>query len=128
MGKGATDDVLDKLLDNIRLNVNLMVLLKAEPTSYASAMATVGAGGHLLASYAMTSLKFTKGDYAGGRQLTVTAMSTATVLSTDSANHLGYLNTASATLKAWTTVTAQSLTSGNNVSVPSHYIRQADPT
>ena len=123
MGKTVADAVLDASLNYIKSNVAKICVCTSEPTTYSAATST-----YLLASAALTSAAFgstTNGD-SSGRKIAIPAVSSISVSSAGSADHVA-LVTASALIYV-TTCTTQGLTASNTVNVPTWDIEIADPT
>lgn len=120
MAKFASDSVLDALLDKVATSTQLIVCT-TQPADRAAALATQ------LASVTVDSGDFAKADATpNGRKLTVSAQSNLSVTSTGSAAHVALID--GTNLLYVTTVTAQTLTSGNTVTVPAWTITVADPS
>jgi len=121
MAKYINPLVHDAALDEIATG-NLMVVCSAQPTTRTEAVTT-----YALADVAMVGGDFTKaaGDVSG-RKVTIAAKSDITVDATGDANHVAIVNASE--LLAVTTVTQQTLTSGNTVSVGSWQVEYRDPS
>ena len=118
MAKFANTVVLDALLDKIGTSTTLLVTT-SQPADRTAALAAA------LASKTLSSA-FTKA--AGtptGRKTTIAQQSSVPVTATGSATHISLID--GTTLLFVTTVTAQTLTSGNTVTVPEWTITVADP-
>lgn len=119
MAKFAPDAVLDTLLDKVATATSLIVTT-SQPTDRATAVAAA------LATASTTGGDFTKADgTTNGRKLTIAAKSNVSVTATGSATHVALVD--GTNLLYVTTVTAQTLTSGNTVTVPTWTITIADP-
>lgn len=120
MAKWSNDSVLDALLDKIATATQLIVT-SSQPADRAAALAAA------LASVTVDSGDFAKanGDVSG-RKLTVAQQATLSVSATGSATHVCLVD--GTTLLYVTTVTPQTLTSGNTVTVPAWDIEIADPS
>ena len=123
MGKSLGDDTLDGALNIVKNNATRQVLCSAEPANYAGVAAVT------LATQTIDSSDFTgpaDGD-TSGRKLTVNEQTGVSISSTGTANHVAYTN-GTDTLYAVTTITGQSVTSGNTATVGAHDIEIADPS
>ena len=120
MAKFANDSVLDALLDKVATGTQLLVTT-SQPADRTAALAAS------LASATLTSGSYAKADgTVNGRKLTIAAQSNIAVTATGSATHVSIVDGSS--LLYVTTVTAQTLTSGNTVTVPAWTITVADPS
>lgn len=120
MAKWLNDSVLDAFLNKIGEGTQILVNT-TQPTTRANAIS--GA----LASATLTSGDFSKIDGTpNGRRITIAQKSAVPVTATGSAQHVSIVN--STDLLAVTTVTAQTLTSGNTVTIPSWYAQVSDPS
>lgn len=121
MSKYAATAVLDALLDKIATGV-VMTVCSTQPTSYAQATST-----YKLASVSMSGGDFTKAAGSpSGRQVTVGSKSGVSVTASGSAQHVAICD--GSTLLYVTTLTAQALTSGNTVTIPSWIVTVTDPS
>lgn len=125
MAKIVHDDVLDAAVGYYENNANEIVLLNADPgTSYTQAHS-----GFALGRIAVDSSDFVLADGdASGRKCTVSAQSSIGVDTTGNCNHLAINDTDNSKVLSVTTVTSQSLTSGNAASTPAFDHEIADPT
>lgn len=120
MAKFANTVVLDALLDKVATATSLIVTT-TQPADRAAAVAA-----------ALATATTTSGDFAkaagtpNGRKLTVASKSNVSVTATGSATHVCLVD--GTTLLYVTTVTTQTLTSGNTVTVPAWTITVGDPT
>lgn len=122
MGKSVHDDVLDAALDEIATCTQMDVTSDVStPTNLSNSLADV----ILTAGDGNGDYTIANGD-ASGRKLTVTQQSDIPVDSTGTARHI--VLSLGGTIKLTTTCTAQSLTSGNTVTVPAFDDEIADPT
>ena len=121
MAKYINPLVHDAALDQIATG-NLMTVCSAQPTNRTEAITT-----YKLADVAMAGGDFTKaaGDVSG-RKVTIAAKSDIDVDATGDANHVAIVNASQ--LLAVTTVTQQTLTSGNTVTVGSWQVEYRDPS
>lgn len=120
MAKFANDLVLDALLDKVASSVQ-MVVTTTQPSTRAAALTNP------LTSVSMASGDFSKSNGSpNGRKLTVAQKSNIPVTATGSATHVCLVD--SSDLLYVTTVTAQTLTNGNTVTIPSWTITVADPS
>jgi hypothetical protein len=118
----VTSSVLhDAALDNIATS-NQMVVCSQQPANRTEAVTTYN-----LASVSMAGGDFTKaaGDVSG-RKVTVAAKSGINVTASGSATHVALVTASD--LKVVTTVAAQTLTSGNTVSLGTWKVEYQDPT
>jgi hypothetical protein len=120
MAKFTADSVLDAALDKVA-TATRMVVTTTQPANFAGIAAVA------LADVAVDSGDFAKsnGDVSG-RKLTVAAQNAVPVDATGSAQHVCLDD--GTTLLHVTTVTAQTLTSGNTVNVAAYDIEFADVT
>lgn len=125
MAKVVHDDVLDAALGYIRDNANELVLLNADPgTSYTQAHSA-----YALGRITVNSADFTLGDGdSSGRKVTTAAQSSIGIDSTGNCNHVAINDTDNSKVLLVTTVTSQSLTSGNAASTPAFDDEIADAT
>lgn len=120
MAKWSNDSVLDALLDKVA-TANQVIVCTTQPADRAAALSTA------LASASLSSGDFTKADGTpNGRQVTMAQKAAVAVTGTGSAQHVALVDGTS--LLYVTTVTAQTLTSGNTVTIPSWKITVADPS
>lgn len=121
MAKFTDDSVLDAALDKIA-TATILTVCSTQPTTRTEAVTT-----YKLADVTVDSGDFTKanGD-TSGRKLTVGAQSAVPVDTTGSAQHIALCD--GSTLLHVTTVTAQTVTSGNTVNVAAYDIEFADVT
>lgn len=120
MAKWANDSVLDALLDKVATG-NQILVTTSQPTTRANAISAS------LASATLASGDFTKADGTpNGRQVTVAQKSSVPITATGSATHVAIVDDTN--LLYVTTVTAQTLTSGNTVTIPSWTVTVADPS
>ena len=120
MAKWANDSVLDSLLDKVSTATQLLVTTN-QPTTRANAIS------NSLASSSLVSGDFTKADGTpNGRQVAIAQKASVPVTASGNATHVALVD--GSDLLYVTTVTAQQLTSGNTVTVPSWTITVADPS
>ena len=120
MAKFADTSVLDALLDKVATG-NQLIVCTTQPADRAAAISTA------LASTSLASGDFTKAAGSpSGRQLTIAQKANISVTASGNAQHVAIVDGTS--LLYVTTVTAQQLTSGNTVTVPSWKITVADPS
>lgn len=120
MAKWANDSVLDALLDKVATS-NQLLVTSTQPTTRANALSAA------LASTSVTSGDFAKADGTpNGRQVTVAQKASISVTATGNATHVALID--GSNLLYVTTVTSQSLTTGNTVTVPAWTITVADPS
>ena len=124
MGKSADNDIMDDGFDQLRADVDKMVVCSQEPTNFTEANST-----YALADVAMADADFTIADGdVDGRKVTVAAKNAVNVDSSGTATHLALVDTVASKLWYVTTVTSQVLTAGNDVDIPSWKITIRDPT
>lgn len=122
MAKWQNDSMLDAALDYIKNNTTQLCVCSAQPTTYAEATATY----KLALKTGLTSGSFTgpaNGD-TSGRKVTINQQATIAVDSSGTATHVALCS--GTVLLYVTTVTSQSLTAGNTVTVPAWDIEIAD--
>jgi hypothetical protein len=126
MAKIVDDSVLDGALNIIKNNATQICVCSTQPTTYTEAITT-----YMLAKKStLTSGDYTVADDAVspyGRKVTVAQQSTISVTNGGSAQHVALCG-AAATLYYVTTCTAQTLVSGNTVTIPAWKIQIGDPT
>jgi hypothetical protein len=132
MGKFANDTIMDAALSTIRENVKRITVCSGQPTTVNEAQDLKGAGGKALARLAATSAgsfaALANGD-SSGRKMTVNTHSGIAVSATGLGNHVALLSsTAASTLWYVTTASAQTLTSGNTLTINGWDVEFADPT
>ena len=135
MGKLVHDNVLDAALNYLE-NANRLVVLSAEPATYANATTAYDSSGYKLAEATISASDFT-GPAEGavsGRKMTIGAQSSMSingVASTADATHVALVkvsSVASSQLVLYvTTCTSQTLTGGNKVNTPAWEIEIRDP-
>jgi hypothetical protein len=113
MAKYVSDLLMDNGLNYWKTNGTEVYLCTSQPADRAAAIATA----------VVSKTDLISGDYTGpadgttsGRKLTANAQSGLTASGTGNATHLAWCS--GTTLLVVTTVTSQSVTSGNNVSLP----------
>ena len=120
MAKWLNDSILDALLNGIAVG-NQILITTTQPTTRANAIS---------ASLASTTLA--SGDFAlsdgtpSGRKVTIAQKAAIAVTATGSATHVAIVD--STNLLAVTTVTTQTLTSGNTVTIPAWTATVTDPS
>jgi hypothetical protein len=121
MAKWQNDTILDQALNYIKSNANKLTVCSAQPTTYAEAVNVAASSGYMLADIVISSADFTgpaNGD-TSGRKVTVNQQADVLIDATGSATHIALVDTGSSgTLLYVTTCTSQSLTQGNNVTIP----------
>lgn len=128
MAKACHDDVLDALLLYVADNTKRITVCSQQPTTYTEAITT----------YKLADVDTTEGTGGGdfsvangdtsGRKLTVAQQSDIPVDSTGSATHIALVDVDNSKLLYVTTCTAQTITSGNTVTIPAFDIEVADPS
>ena len=136
MGKLVHDNVLDAALNYLE-NANRLIVLSAEPASYANATTNYDSSGYKLAEATISASDFTgpaNGD-TSGRKMTIGAqnsMSINGVALTANATHVALVkvsSVASSQLVLYvTTCTSQTLTGGNKVNTPAWTVEIRDPS
>jgi hypothetical protein len=123
MAKFLPDAALDTLGDYVD-QANIQHVCSSQPANYAAIAAAS------LANVAMTpNTDFTKADGdVSGRKITVAAKSGVSVTASGDATHLVLASTGDTTIRAITTCTTQTLTSGNTVNIPAWDVETRDPT
>ncbi len=125
MARSAHNDVLDALLTEIA-TANRIAVCDTEPTTRAQANTT-----YMLAATAITAgdgggdFTIGQGD-VNGRKVAVAAQSNVAISNTGTAAHIALMDATD--LLFVTTVTAQLLTSGGTVTIPTFDVEAADPT
>ena len=120
MAKWASDLVLDAYLDKVATATQILVTT-TQPTTRANALSAS------LASASLTGADFTKADASpNGRQVTIAQKSSVPVTKTGSATHVALVD--GTDLLYVTTCTAQTLTDGNTVTLPSWTASVSDPS
>ena len=129
MPKYCIDDSLDASLDYIITNANSMRVCTSDVTTTGAADYTKCTGASALTgSIALDSGDYTKADGdVSGRKVTVGAQADIPITATGVAAHIVLLDTVAGKVVYMTTCTSQSLTSGNNVSIPAWDIELRDP-
>ena len=121
MAKWANDSVMDAALDLVATGT-IVTVCNAQPTTRTEAVTT-----YKLADVVVDGTDFTKanGDVSG-RKVTVAAQASVPVDTTGSATHIAVCD--GTNLLYVTTCTAQTLTSGNTVTIPAWDIEISDPS
>lgn len=120
MAKWADASVLDAILDKVATSTTMFVTT-SQPANRAAAVTA-----------ALATVSVSSGDFAksagtpNGRKLTIAQKSNIAVTATGSSTHVCLAD--ATTLLYVTTVTAQTLTSGNTVTVPAWTITESDPS
>jgi len=123
MGKICTNGAFDAMLGYFDNSTRLTVCT-GEPTTYAQATSA-----YSLAIVTIDSGDFTIADGdSSGRKVTVAQQSGISIGTTGTASHVALSYDTNSELVYVTTCTAQALTSGGTVTVPSWKIEVADPT
>lgn len=121
--KSAHDNSMDRMFIYLANSTKIIVCTSSSPEGLAAASSNSGA--LVLASVGGTSY-FSIGDYAGGRQVTISACSCDSVVQNGVAACVILLN-ASSEVSYVTTCTTQQLTAGNKANIGSWVIQIADP-
>lgn len=120
MAKWANDSVLDAYLDKVATGTQILVTT-TQPTTRANALSAA------LATASLASGDFTKADATpNGRQVTIAQKASVPVTATGSATHVAIVD--GTNLLYVTTCTAQTLTSGNTVTIPAWTASVSDPS
>lgn len=120
MAKWANTIVLDAYLDKIS-TANKLLLCSSQPATRAAALSAA------LASADLTGASFTKANGSpNGRQVTIAEQANMPVTATGTANHVALID--GTDVLVVTTVTSQSVTSGNTATVPAWKASIALPT
>ena len=134
MGKLCHNDFLDAALNHLKTTSNLLVLLSAEPASFAEAQADVDDAGKRLGEVAIDSADFTGPSDGGtsGRKLIVNAQTGVSVSGNETTGatnmtHLALVDTVGEDVLYVTTCTAQSLTFGSTANTAAWTIELRDP-
>jgi len=128
MARSIDDTVLDAALNDLKTNVNQIVLCEGQPLTYAEATTLKSAAGKKLASIAVVSTDFTiaNGDVSG-RKVTLAGKS-GTVTESGNYDHIAWVDTVNLVLKNVSVGTLQALTAANPVNTPAHKFEIKDPT
>ena len=120
MAKWANTTVLDALLDKVATSTS-MIVTTSQPANRAEAVTAA------LATTSVASGDFTKAAGSpNGRKTTVAQQDNIPVTATGSANHVCLID--GTDVLYVTTVTAQTLTSGNTVTIPAWTITIPNPS
>jgi len=125
MAKSVHNDVLDAALSYIKDNATRISVCSTEPTTHTEALTT-----YMLAIKTITSADFTgpaDGD-TNGRKLRSNQHANISVTNGGSAQHVALTDFGNSKLLLVTTCTAQTLTSGNTVTIPVWDDEIADPS
>ena len=106
----VNDSALDAALDNIS-TANRLVLCSQEPTTFAEANVTYMLG------YKDTPTIGSPGDYAGGRQVTISAITDAIGDSAGTATHYALVNTTGSSLLATQALSASFVIAGTETDI-----------
>ena len=120
MAKWANTTVLDALLDKVATSTS-MIVTTSQPATRAAAVAAA------LATTSVAGGDFTKAAGSpNGRKVTVAQKPSISITGTGSATHVCLVDYTN--LLYVTTVTPQTLTTGNTVTIPAWTITVADPS
>jgi hypothetical protein len=125
MAKSCNSAILDAALNYIKTNGTRLCICSSQPTTYTEATST-----YKLADLSITSTAYT-GPAAGavsGRKITMNQQLSIDVDTTGSAQHVALVDVSSTALLYVTTCTAQTITSGNKVTVPAWSVELRDPS
>lgn len=127
MGKLVHDNVLDAALNYIKNNCDQISVCADTPTTYA--LATTAGNVRLALKTGLTSTDYTgPADDTSGRKLSINQHALISVANSGTATHIALTRSGTSELSYVTTCTAQELTSGNTVTIPSWTISISDPT
>jgi len=124
MGKSSHDDVLDGALNIIKNNGTRISVCTTEPTTFAEATSS-----KMLAIKTISSTDFTgpaNGD-TSGRKITWNQHTAVSITNSGLAEHVATCDFSNSKLLEVTTCTAQQLTAGNTVTIPTFKDEIADP-
>lgn len=129
--KYANDLMMDAALSWVKTNgvkmyVTTASISSASVVSYTKITSTAALTGAISIS-SLASVALADGDVSG-RKLTVPANSSVSVTTTGSAARVCLVNSSGSVVTYVTTCTAQTLTSGNTVTIPAFDIEVADPS
>lgn len=129
MAKYSEDDILDAGLQYIIDECDGLTVCTSDVTTASVPDYTkVSSTSALIAVHTMASGDFTIADGdVSGRKVTIAAQNDLPITTTGTAEHICLIDTVGSVVLYMTTCTAQSLTSGNNVSVPAWDIELRDP-
>ena len=124
MGKWASDSLfLDKALDYLKANADLMTLCSAQPANYAEAATT-----YMLADAAMVTADFTIGNGdVSGRKVTVGAQAGEAVDFTGTGTHVALCDVGNTALIFVTTCASVAVDAAGTVDFGAWDIENADP-
>ncbi len=129
MAKLVSSLVLDAALQYLEDNVDWISVCEGAPTTYEHAHSNKGtATGKVLASSATPTFTGPGPGDTNGRKTTVDQEAAMSVVQTGDADHVALCDVGATTLLYVTTVTQQTLTSGNTATVNAWDIEIADPT
>lgn len=118
-----SDYVLDAALSKLDTEANALYICSSEPATYAAAIATVALGNSTAVSIAAPVDR-----PAGGRQVTVAAISGGSVTATGTAGFYALVDTTNSRLLATGALQAtQAVTQGNTFNLASFLISIPDP-
>jgi len=127
MPRAVHNDVLDAALNVIKNACTAITFCAGQPTTYAEATTTPGAGGKALVQRAAIPGDFTLADGAtGGRSLT-SAELTDTVDVTGTGDHVAFVDAGTSRLLYVTTASSQPVTAGGSFAFPPIEINLGDP-
>jgi hypothetical protein len=120
--KWQNDTMLDEALNWVKTNMDAIYVCSSQPTTYSHASSSYKLAG------AAHTISGSPGDYASGRQISVTAKSSISCSGTGSAQHVALTGSISSvqTLLYVTTCSTKALTSTDKVNVPAWNIKLAD--
>ena len=124
MAKSVHDDMLDGALNIIKNGATRISVCSTQPTTFTEAVTT-----YMLAIKTITSTDFTgpaNGD-SSGRKLTSNQHTAISITNSGNAQHVAFCDFSNSKLLLVTTCTAQELTAGNTVTIPTFKDEIADP-
>jgi len=125
MAKWQNDDMLDAALNYIKTNVVTQTLCNGMPADFTEATTVIGSGGKMIADVLVGSADVVlSGGDTSGRKATVAEKSSVTIDDTGSAINVALVS--GDTLLYVTECVEQSLTAGNDVTIPAWDIEMRD--
>ena len=120
----VADRVLDNGLQVLDLEANAVLITSQQATTYAEATST-----YTLGNTTSISISAPTDRTGGGRQVTLTAVTGASVTASGTATHYAIVDTSNSRLLVTSALTAsQSVTSGNTFSLEALDVGIPDPT
>lgn len=129
MGKKATNTLLDNMLDQLINNADTMTLNDSEPSDYSDATTESGNGGSKLGSVSVSTSDFSKADGdTSGRKVTIGGVTGGSITVSGTASHIALVDDDNSDLLHVTTISDQSVSSGNDFDVDAYDEEIEDPT